>query len=1004
MGLSDVAVDAFAAEVRRLEGAGEPPLYPAYKLLLEAVYGAGYIVDTLLRQPGAGFPDFTVTRNGRLINWLEVKHPGVSVDPLPGPDQQRFDRYREALPHIVLTNGWTWRLFKAGLEIDRCDLPRTWLTGTTTLDAAQRNELERFGMRIAALTPSVASSDDEAVSLLASSAWLIERAVLDAEAPLPSSLTQAQQSFSDLLQTNPADPSALGFEEFADQLAQACVFGYVMARVEAGVDIDPYTAHGHLSNVQHPFLQATLHAMVAPDPQLQDALLGILRTACDAVNAAAPVLAGPAGDWKKVPYVYEPFFTRYKPKDRFKFGVFYTPQEITTFQVREIQDRLREDFGLIGLTDPNVRFLEPACGTGTYLLALAEEALAEAHAAGAPAGSVLKDLFEQRVVAFEVSPGPAAVAQARLASWLKGHGATLTRRLPVFTTNTLTPPAAGTAGSGAGPANIWMANVSLEQQATDRVKSERPILVVFGNPPWGDRPRDSFRIGTTAGQNIIAEWATGAEGAVINLYDLYVAFWRFACSLLLERPAVQPAEGIVSYITNRSWLRGKAYSGMRAWLRRHAAQATVTDLGGDSRAGARSDDEAVFAIRAGSAVATLAFRDGADGSVRLRRVRGSRIDKLHALASGALPPLEAVAGVGGDPFGPVDWGVLAHGLPIGKFFTKHYPGVKTHRDELVIDVDRDALLARLRAWNGKAQTARAEQFHNTDSRTLPDNVTIDDTLVVAHRYRPLDDRLLYNDRRFIDRPGGISAHYERVADAICLLTMDTRTTIGPAVIATSTLPGYDSFRGAYGSHAWPIVGTPEDAAQAGFQDPLMLPDALTADARAWLTVHHPGASAQDVACFLLALGNAPGYTQTFREALEVEIVRFPAVTDPDVFNEGVAIGERLLNAWMLQSPPAGTWTQVAAGIPLGEAQVLAGRIVFANGDVLDGLHPRIHEFEVSTYKVMERYLQARAHLTATPAVADGIRRVAAAIADILDEDAACDDLLARAIAEPYVVW
>lgn len=53
---------------------------------------------------------------------------------------------------------------------------------------------------------------------------------------------------------------------------------------------------------------------------------------------------------------------------------------------------------------------------------------------------------------------------------------------------------------------------------------------------------------------------------------------------------------------------------------------------------------------------------------------------------------------------------------------------------------------------------------------------------------------------------------------------------------------------------------------------------------------------------------------------------------------------------------------------------------------------------------MERYLQARTHLTATPTVADAIRKIAAAIADILDEEAACDDLLARAIAAPYVTW
>jgi hypothetical protein len=469
-------LSAFAREVRRLAGRGEPPLYPAFKTLLSAIYGSNYVVDTLLRTPGAGFPDFTVSRGLRLINWVEVKHPGVSVDSLPGPDQTRFDRYREALPHIVLTNGWCWRLFRGGGEVDRCDLPSDWLTGARALDAAELAQADRFFTVIAALTPTAATSYDEAVRLLATSARLVETAVLDCEASPPQSLTQALQSFIELLQTNPSDPSDLAFSDFADELAQTCVFGYLMARVEAGRDVTPYTAHGRLSQVQHPFLRATLHAMVAPDPDLEDAVLGVLRTACDAVNAAARVLAGPQGDWQHVPYVYEPFFAQYKLTDRFRFGVFYTPEQITRFQVREVQEKLRSEFDLSGLTDPQVRFLEPACGTGTYLLALAEEALIEAQDAGAPVASTLKDLFERRVVGFEVSPGPAAVAQARLSAWLRGHGVNLTRRLPVFTANTLTPAATGTAGTTLGQANVWLANVSQEQAAT------RPGQIGAANP------------------------------------------------------------------------------------------------------------------------------------------------------------------------------------------------------------------------------------------------------------------------------------------------------------------------------------------------------------------------------------------------------------------------------------------------------------------------------------------------------------------------------------------
>lgn len=993
---------AFATEVRRLAGRGEPPLYPAFQALLEAVYGSPYTVDTLLRMPGAGFPDFTVSLGLRLMNWVEVKHPGVSVDPLPGPDQERFDRYRAALPHIVLTNGWCWRLFRAGQEIDRCDLPKEWLTGAQALSPAELAEVERFFTVIAALTPSAATSYDEAVRLLATSARLVEQAVLDAEGALPASLLEAQGSFNELLQTNPADPSTIRYSDFADQLAQVCVFGYLMARVEAGRDVTPFTAHSALTAVQHPFLRATLYAMVAPDPDLEDVLSGVLRTACDAVNAAAPVLAGPKGDWQHVPYVYEPFFSLFKPADRFRFGVFYTPEPITRFQAREVQEKLRSEFGLTGLTDPAVRFMDPACGTGTYLLALAEEALEEATTAGAPAASTLKALFEQRVVAFEVSPGPAAVAQARMTAWLRGHGVTLTTRLPIYTANTLTPPAIGTAASSAAPANVWMTNVSQEQTATDAVKTAQPVLVVIGNPPWGDRPRETFRVGPQNDQNIIAAWAEGADGAVIHLYDLYVAFWRFACGMLLERPGVQPPQGIVSYITNRSWLRGKAYSGMRRWLRAHDVTATVTDLGGDSRAGATRDDDPVFAIRAGSAVATLVFKPGTTSSVQARRVRGSRAEKLAAMTSHTLPPLQSVIGKGGDPFGAIDWGSLSHGLPITSFLRGHYPGVKTHRDELVVNVDKGALLTGLHDWNDKPPEERKTAFKETRDRTAPDNHTVDPVSVIAHRYRPLDDRFLYKRNDFIDQPGRVSRVYEQAPGTVSLLTMDTRTTVGPVVIATNTLPGYNSFRGSYETHSFPVVGLAPQAPLPGFASAATLPDALTTEARSWANEH--GASTEDVACYMLALGNAPSFQQAHAEALESDIVRFPAVTDKQVFADGVTIGKRLLAAWKLEAPPRGKWTQASTGTQLGHAVVASDHVLFENDDHVDGLRKGTGEFQVSAYRVLERYLQARAHLELSAELGASITKLTGAIAVILDEQDNCDELLSRAIAAPAVSW
>lgn len=1004
MALTRDDLEAFRAEVRRLAHAGEPPLYPAFAQLLARAYPADRRVDSLLRAPGAGFPDFTISRGRRIVGWVEVKHPSVSIDPLPAPDRARFDRYRTALPHVVLTNGWDWRLYEAGRETARAQAPHGWLTGERPLPEEAIAEVASILARAALLPPASARSYTDAVQLLATSAALIDEAVREAgRDTLPARLTEARDTFSDLLRTNPEDPSRISIDDFADALAQACTFGYLLARLEAGIDVDPSSAVDALGTEEHPFLKSTLHSMAAPDRELETALRGVLRTACDAVNAAAPMLAGPSGPWERVPYVYEGFFAAYRPRDRFRYGIFYTPEEITRFQVREIRRTLVQELGRTGLTDPSVTFLEPACGTGTYLLALAEEALIEAQAGGLPVAATLHELFRDRVAGLEVAPGPASVAQARLTAWLRAHGVRLGTRFPVYVANTLAPPSRGSAG--AAYSNLWADSVSAEQAAGDAVKRDRPVLVVFGNPPWGDRPRETFRIGPpgTPGRraaSLIEDWARGQPRAVINLYDLYVAFWRFAAGMLLERGDVQDATGMVSFITNRTWLRGGAYGGMRRWLRRKLVSADVIDLGGDVRAGARRDDEPVFAIKAGSAIATLSFGGPtslAGGAVRVRRLRGSRADKLRRLDEGDLPAREEVVADGAAPFGPLDWGALADAAPIDAFFAAGFPGVKTHRDDLIVNVASDALLQGLRAWNETADPAERSRAFNPNTRTPPSRgYSVKDQLVVRHRYRPLDDRYLYGDPLFIDRPGRISRFYEGGSATLSLITMDTRTGPGPVVIATDTLPGYNSFRGSYETHVFPLDEPPSDGC-------LSLGDRgerLSAPARAWAATL--GADTREVGAYLLALGNAPSYAMTFAEALETEIVRFPATRDEGLFRDAVRVGHRLLAAWSLEAPATGRWQQTAPGTPLGAARAEGAGIAFANGDRLEGVPAGVFDLSVSRYPVLERFLGARAHLGLTVAPAEQIRRVVGAVTAIQAEEAACDALLARAVAAPMV--
>ncbi|MFN6288628.1 MAG: N-6 DNA methylase, partial [Pseudanabaena sp.] len=66
---------------------------------------------------------------------------------------------------------------------------------------------------------------------------------------------------------------------------------------------------------------------------------------------------------------YEDFLAAYKPKMRERRGVYYTPEPVVSYMVRSVDILIKEKFNKpLGLADPEVMILDPACGTGTFLL------------------------------------------------------------------------------------------------------------------------------------------------------------------------------------------------------------------------------------------------------------------------------------------------------------------------------------------------------------------------------------------------------------------------------------------------------------------------------------------------------------------------------------------------------------------------------------------------------------------------------------------------------------
>ncbi|MFH2056218.1 MAG: N-6 DNA methylase, partial [bacterium] len=389
-------------------------------------------------------------------------------------------------------------------------------------------------------------------------------------------------------------------------------------------------------------------------------------------EVAPEKLTGPEDPWL---YFYEDFLATYDPKLRKDTGAYYTPVEVVRAQVRLIDDLLVNRLGKPqGFADPSVVTLDPAAGTGTYLLGVIEHALARVgseQGKGAVAGQATS--LAANLYGFELMVGPYAVTELRVSQALRDRGATLPKDgTHIYLTDTLESP------NAVPPAlPLILKPISEQHEKALQVKKGVPVLVCLGNPPYdrheavdiensknlsryggwvrfsdepqGPKTRDKRgKEKTITGRRAILEFRekhsilhtafvqpalTAGHGVhVKNLYNLYVYFWRWALWKVFEH-TTSAGPGIVSFISASSYIDGDAFSGMREHMRRVCDEIWILDLGGEGRGTRRSDN--VFAIQTPVAIAVTVrtHRPGKNKPARVcyAKIEGSRQAKLAAL-------------------------------------------------------------------------------------------------------------------------------------------------------------------------------------------------------------------------------------------------------------------------------------------------------------------------------------------------------------------------------------
>jgi len=433
-------------------------------------------------------PDYAVDVAGARVGYVELKAPGRGVPTVWTPNKHEKDQWEKLrlLPNVLYIDGSLWALFRNGDLVGRVARLNGDLYKAGDKLAPLDGEFTRVISDFLLWKPDPPRSLRQLVRSVAGLCKLLRTEVLEI-IDRESRGEERNKVFIELSR----DWRRLLFpglthEEFADAYAQTVTFALLLARVE-GIAFEGRSV-------------GEIAAQLGKNHSLMGKALAVLTH--DAIEGRSVVVETlkrviGAVDWDRISdsstnaylYLYEHFLEVYDSELRKQSGSYYTPNEVVSFMVRFVDDILRSRFGRQGgFAAEDVVVVDPAMGTGTYLLNIVDtvaRTVEQEEGRGAIPGR-LKNLF-RRLIGFERQAGPYAVAELRLHQVLKStYGAEISERdQRIYVADTLDSPFDDTQldlGSVYGL-------IARARREANRIKRETPVQVVIGNPPYRERAK-----------------------------------------------------------------------------------------------------------------------------------------------------------------------------------------------------------------------------------------------------------------------------------------------------------------------------------------------------------------------------------------------------------------------------------------------------------------------------------------------------------------------------------
>jgi predicted helicase len=946
-----------------------------FELLLKGVFEKINVkrVDHDAKASQGNKPDFIVLNKDVPLLYIEAKDIGVSLDKVEKSEQMaRYFGYT----NLVLTDYVEFRFYRNGVVYQQpvkiadydlkkraiTPLPENYELAAKTLIEITETQKEpiKSGKHLAMIMGGKAQRIRDNI-----------RHFLTLDSSKNTELIRVYEAIKKMLVHD------ITIDMFADMYAQTLVYGLFAARY---YDDTPETFSRQeardLVPASNPFLQHFFDHIAGPN--FDKRLSYIVDELCTVFRHAntKQLIEDYMGDADPVIHFYEDFLKEYDPVLRKKMGAYYTPLPVVRFIVRSVDEILKRDFQLpAGLADTSklpdgkhrVQILDPAAGTGTFISAtirvIYEHLKAQKQEGRWPA-YVHHDLLP-RLHGFELMMAPYTIAHLKLSLAFKQTGFwKFHRRLGIYLTNSLEQSNAQQELMAFGLAE----SIADEAKEADMVKSETPIMVVLGNPPY-----------SISSQNkgdwileLIKDYKKGLGEKKINIDDDYIKFIRFA-----EHFIEKNKSGVLAMITNNSFIDGITHRQMRKHLLETFDEIYILDLHGNSKKKEKAPDggkdENVFDIQQGVSI-SLMIRKSVDkvnlGNVYHAEIYGLREDKFKKLTENYIESVKWEKLNYSEPhyfFVSKDSSLAndyINGFKINDVMPEYNSGIQSKRDKICFPFNENELKIIINDFiQSDTSTIRSKYSLPQDGRDWKiewaKNDLKNDFKIVPILYSPFDIRqTVYTGKAkgFLGYPREKTFSQFIDKENIGLITVRQQSTFSFQHILASKLmieSGAISLQTKEWGYVFPLYIYSTDGSKYTNLNKEIVDKIENIAGKV---------TPEDIFDYIYAVLHSPGYREKYKEFLKIDFPRVPYPQDVKSFKRLVALGSELRSLHLLESPKVNQFitTYPVAGSDIVEKLNYDGGKVFINKEQYFGNVPETAwNFYIGGYQPAQKWLKDR---------------------------------------------